>query len=128
MLFWIHNGDLDAFRHIGRAAEAFGDADLNGLIYRQSSVLECDGGRGSQKTLDFTIFIPGPQERGHAAGGGGFRNVGKAINTPENTDPLPIFDVIQVDTIGISDFDGLRRREATVLTLGQFPKFLSQFF
>ena len=78
--------------------------------------------------MDFAIFVPGPQQGGHAAGGRSFGGIGKAIDASENTEPFAVFDVVEMDAVGIARFDGLRGRETAMLLLGQFPQFQSQFF
>ena len=78
--------------------------------------------------MNFTIFVSSPEESGHASGFGGFRGLSQAVDATIKANPLAVFDVIEVDAIGISHFDGLRSGEASMLALGQFAQLLSQFF
>ena len=86
------------------------------------------GGIRGQNTLDFSGFVPGPKQGGHASGGGGGRNVGKPVDSPVNPVPFAVLDVIEVDAVGVADFDGLRGGKASVLFCGQFSQIPSQFF
>ena len=124
----IHNGDPDAVWDVGRPSEAPGNEDLDGLFRGQSFGLERNDGIHGQKTLDDSGFIPGPQQRGHAAGGRGFGRIRKPVYSPKNADPLAVFDVVKVDAVGITGFNGLRGGKATMLLCGQFPQFSCQFF
>lgn len=120
--------DLDAFRNVRRPAKTFGNPDFDVFFGAQGAKTKRGSRFGGQDALDFAVFIPGPQQGGHAAGGRSFGGLGKAINAAENAEPFTVFDVVEMDAVGISGFDGLRGREATMLLLRQFPQFESQFF
>ena len=128
MTVYVNHGNFDALWDIGRPSETSGNEDLDGLVSGQSFRLECIGGIQGQKTLDFSGFIPGPEQRGHAAGGRGFRRICKPVYSPKYADPLAVFDVVKVDAVGITGFDGLRGGKAPMLLCGQFPQFSCQFF
>ena len=128
MNIFINHRNFDAFGDIRRPPETPGNEDLDGLLGGQGLRAERGGGIHGQKTLDFSGFIPGPQQRGHAAGGRGFGGIRTPVYTPKNADPLAVFHVVKVDAVGITGFNGLRGGEAAVLLCGQFPQFSSQFF
>ena len=128
MKVFIDHGNMDAVRDVGRPPETPGNEDLDGLLGGQGIRAERGGGIHGQKTLDFSGFIPGPQQGGHAAGGRGFGGIRTPVYTPKNADPLAVFHVVKVDAVGITGFDGLRGRKAPMLLGGQFPQFSCQFF
>ena len=68
--------------------------------------------------MDFAVFVPGPEQSGHATGGGRFRDVGKLINAAERPDPLAVFNVVEMDAVGIAGIQGLGGGETTVLAQG----------
>ena len=128
MTIFINHGNFDALGDIRRPSETPGNEDLDGLLGGQGIRLERSGGIHGQKTLDFSGFIPGPQQGGHATGGRGFGLICKPVYSPKYADPLAVFHVVKVDAVGITGFDGLRGGKAPMLLCGQFPQFSCQFF
>ena len=128
MRFFVKKCDQKAIRNIGRAAKALGNTQLDGGMGCQGSGSERGSGFIGQKTLNFTVFVARPQKGGHAAGFGGFRDHRQAVDAAEKAGPFAMFDVLEVDAVGISRFDGLRGGETSVLTPGQLVQFFRQLF
>ena len=105
-----------------------GNADWNDPAGRRDAPAEDFGGFGGQNALNGAVFVPGPQQGGHAPGGDRFGDLGQAVNATVNADPVSGFDVVKVDAVGIADFNRLRGGEAPVLAFRQFPQFFGQSF
>jgi len=106
---------------MGGAPETLWNPDFDGLRRRKGTVEDRLFGFRQEKSLDFSGFIPGPKKGGHSTGLGGFRSIGKPIDSTIDPNPLSVLHVVEVDAVGIADFNGLAGGETSVLALGQFP-------
>ena len=122
MRFFDPHFDFNAFWDVGGAPKTAGNPHADGFLGGKRPGADRFGRFRRQETLDFTVFVARPEQGGHAARGGRFRGIGKAVDAAENPDPLAVFDVVEVDAVDVSGFDGLGGGEASVLPLGQFPE------